>query len=257
MTPDENTETPTAEQYWVKKCLEYRPSILRIHYGESMGTGWIAAGPNSDNAFLVVTAKHVLQVDKPGDPIDELILNTDDPSAPEIVVKIERNAIIENDSSDVAIIRVDSPPPGPPLPLLVRESNWNKKMKIMVPPLGIDVGWIGFAATPCAVFRKPTITFCRGRISAVGKKPSGQHRFLLDGNINQGMSGGPVWDSYGNVIGIFTEIFTPEVGTPHGGIVPIGYVWDGLKLAGAYPQEESSGVTKTPPSLEFDDNPNA
>ena len=243
MPPDENAETPSVEQYWVAKCLEYRSSILRIKCGESIGTGWIAAHSADGDAFLVATAEHVVQSHSSGPQIDELVLCTADSPESEIIVKYGDNNVIVKESWDVAVIRVNAPPPGPELPLLVDERAAQRKgrLTIKIPPLGTDVGWIGFAETPYRIFGKPTITFCRGRISAVGQNCLGHHVFLLDGNVNRGMSGGPVWDSYGNIMGLVSGIVEPEVGTLHGVIVPIGYVWSGLSKAGACSPQAAIG----------------
>jgi hypothetical protein len=261
MPPDENAERRSSEKYWVAKCLEYRSSILRIQCGESMGTGWIAACSPDRDAFLVATANHVTECSLPGPPIDKLVLYADDSSGTEIIVKYSDKGVSGNGATDVAVIRVNAPPPGPELPLLVYDCDVDRKdvLSVKIPPLGIEVGWIGFAETPYQVFHKPTTTFCRGRISAIGELSPGQHRFLLDGNVNKGMSGGPVWDSVGNIIGIVTHIARPEskVGTLHGVIVPMAYVWEGLSKAGACAPGRSPGGVATPASLQFDGNPDS
>jgi len=46
------------ETWWVRKCVEYRTSVLRIECGSAIATGWIAAA--TAEAFLLVTAKHVI-----------------------------------------------------------------------------------------------------------------------------------------------------------------------------------------------------
>jgi S1-C subfamily serine protease len=222
------------EEWWVKTCMIYRASILSVQCGRSLGTGWILGV--GEGKFGIVTARHVITSALCEKDMDDLVFRSASVDGWELAVKRVNCLILESSTIDVAIILIEGVAPGPELPVVYPPNPSNKVdiVDIGVPPLGIEVGWVGFAEGPMNMFDEPTVTFCRGRICAVGaeKPEKKKHLFLLDGNVNCGMSGGPVWASTGAVLGIVTALHTPTCGSIYGVIVPMGYILQMFRKAG-------------------------
>lgn len=250
------------DRWWVEQCKDYRSSILQVSHDNGMGTGWIAA--TTETEFVVVTANHVVSCGSCGKPEDNIVLSMDAPNPWRLPLNPTKNRIVRWRDMDVACIRITAPPPGPPLPLLLSclSDDEPGAIDIAVPSLGLPVGWIGFSETADRIFQKPTVTFCQGRISAVGVEPRDanaetppdgieqleKHVFLLDGNINCGMSGGPVWGADGHIMGIVTA-FIQTSGTLHGVIVPLGYVLATLRAANVILAVPTGSKPSTPTPL--------
>ena len=69
---------------------------------------------------------------------------------------------------------------------------------------------MGFPESTMRLFGQPTPTFCVGHISAVAELDK-RRRYCLDGNVNRGMSGAPIWDIYGNVLGMVLAYIAPPL----------------------------------------------
>jgi hypothetical protein len=225
---------------WVEKCEEYRKSIVSIECGPSIGTGWIAAA--GEAGFLIATARHV--VEEAIEKGTKLIFRHEDRPDP-IEFDPVPGSILSSKDYDTAVITVLQPSPGPSLKMLHLPHPQPDPGRRMMPtiPLGVEVGWIGFPETARMVFGKPTVTFCQGHISAHGQRGNARY-YCVDGNVNRGMSGGPVWDVDGSVLGIVVEYWAPVIGwtfppqaqIPHRGfglVIPIFYLMIGLEQAGA------------------------
>ncbi|MDP6634974.1 MAG: serine protease [Phycisphaerae bacterium] len=180
----------------------------------------------------MATAWHVMKAE-----LGEVVLRTAGRKRREMRFAREGLVVEKCATIDIALFAVKAPPPGPKLEL-VWPPEFDETVGVVdvgVPPLGMDVGWVGFAESAIQAFGEPTVTFCRGRISAVGLDARDKETclFLVDGNVNRGMSGGPVWDSRGEVLGLVRELWQPEKGSVHMGIVPIGYVLELFKMVRA------------------------
>lgn len=256
------------DRWWIGQCKDYRSSILQVSHDNGMGTGWIAAATETE--FVVVTANHVVTCGSCDKPEDNIVLSMDAPIPWQLSLNPTKNRIVRWRDMDVACIRVTAPPPGPALPLLLSPFSGDDPgaIDIAVPPLGLPVGWIGFSETAYAMFQKPTVTFCQGKISAVGVEPRDpsaeappngfeqfdKHVFLLDGNINCGMSGGPVWGADGHIMGIVTA-FIQTSGTLHGVIVPLAYILAALKTVNVIWEVPNGREPSAPTPMTFEEDP--
>jgi hypothetical protein len=219
-------------------CAEVRRSIVSIHCRASIGTGWIASLREDGLAYVAATARHVISdAISGGDPIEI----RDESSAKPVMVVPESKELLHDENLDFAVFVVHAKPPGPGLKMRHRVHEKEKRMWLLTPSLGVEVGWIGFPESTMIVFGRPVPTFCRGQISAVSEK-GGNTFFCLDGNINRGMSGAPVWDAERTVMGMLQAFVAPPsrssqepVSFPGFGIVlPISYIAQSLPKLGVH-----------------------
>ena len=219
------------ETFWVKSFREYSQSVFLAECAGTLGTAWIVSA--RDDAFLVATAAHVVMGAITSNDVIKLRHEACDTP---IIFNPSKERIIHSPDVDLAVIEVHEPPPARPVPLAHRVSPEPGKHLLGIAPLGIEVGWAGFSETVTRVFGLPTITFCRGVISAVGQTEAATYRYCLDGNVNRGMSGGPAWDINGAVMGMivaYSGVPAPPDGANiawpgFGIIVPVGYLARGL-----------------------------
>ena len=228
------SEADEAHATWVERCAEYRKSIVCVKAHGSVGTGWIAAtGPE---AFVVATANHVIEAAVGhATPIS---IASEDGSFPEQVYDPGEGRSVIHTGYDLSLLFFYGPPPGPRLLLHHPPETRDEFAWVERPPLGISVGWLGFPITSIRAFGRPTPTFCRGHLSAIGER-NGTTYYLIDGNVNPGMSGAPVWDEFGRVLGMVLEYHGPPVEERslafpgYGLILPIGFLMTGLRTMGA------------------------
>jgi len=95
---------------------------------------------------------------------------------------------------------------GDPPPVLARPVD-DAKAPPLQPMLlvGYEVCWIGYPSFASGYFDDLTPVFCVGRIAAIGRR-DGTLEYLVDGNVNKGMSGGMAMSRNGNVIGGVTSV---------------------------------------------------
>ena len=108
---------------------------------------------------------------------------------------ISLNERFFDDERDVAIIKIGES--GLPALSLGSENNF---------PIGKKVFIFGFPATAEINEKNPSeATFTRGIVSAIKQSSDGQLRiFQTDAKVSQGSSGGPLFDEFGQVIGMVT-----------------------------------------------------
>ena len=158
----------------------------------SLGSGFLIS-PDG----YVVTNNHVVTAQRGNEPVDTITVTLGDER------EFEARIIGRDPLSDLALLKVD----GTDLPY-VRFGQSD----------GVRVGdWVVAIGNPFGL----SSTVTAGIVSALHRNISaGQYdRFIqTDASINQGNSGGPMFDLSGNVIGINTAIFSPT-----GGNVGIGF----------------------------------
>jgi hypothetical protein len=225
MTPDHLGHP--IDSIWVRSCETYRKSIVRISCGNSSGTGWIAA--IGQEAFLMVTALHVIAPAIGPDKTPFQVFH-EDLAAPILYdpwTTYPCGSMVCNPVLDLATVPILHPPPGPGLQLLHRIHAEPPKRWVPLIPLGIAVGWIGFPETSARVFGQHTVAFCQGHVSSKGMI-NGVDCYLLDGMVNRGMSGAPIWDHQGSVLGMIRAFSAPPVETipfpGYGLVLPIGNI---------------------------------
>ncbi len=154
---------------------------------QGLGSGFII-----DESGLVVTNNHVVQA---ADTVTVVLENGDEHTA-EIVGT--------DDKTDLAVLRIDAGEALPTVP-------WGDSEKIDEGDWVVAIGNpFGFGGTVTA-----GIVSARGRNLQAGPYDD----FIqFDAPINRGNSGGPLFDSHGNVVGVNTAIFSPS-----GGNVGVGF----------------------------------
>ncbi|MHB9879629.1 Do family serine endopeptidase [Pacificimonas sp. ICDLI1SI03] len=158
----------------------------------SLGSGFIIS-PDG----YVVTNNHVVTARTGDDPVDTITVTLGDER------EFEAKVIGRDPLSDLALLKVD----GEDLPYVRFGTSDSVRVGDWVVAIGNPFGLGG--------------TVTAGIVSALHRNISaGQYdRFIqTDASINQGNSGGPMFDLSGNVIGINTAIFSPT-----GGNVGIGF----------------------------------
>ncbi|TDG05136.1 PDZ domain-containing protein, partial [Paracraurococcus ruber] len=109
--------------------------------------------------------------------------------------------------TDIAVIKVDPPPGGPPLPFL--------RFAEGPPPRPGD--WALVVGNPFGIGASVSLGIVSARGRSLGGPASGD-LIQTDAAINPGNSGGPLCDDAGRVVGVTTAIVSPT-----GGSVGIGF----------------------------------
>ncbi|MBO9576469.1 MAG: Do family serine endopeptidase [Sphingobium sp.] len=173
---------------------------------QSLGSGFIIS-PDG----YIVTNNHVVAPGAKGATVDSITVIM--PDRTEYAAKL----IGTDQSSDLAVLKIQ---PKGPLPFVKFGDSTKARVGDWVVAIGNPFG-IGSTVTA-------------GIISALHRNTSanGADRFIqTDASINQGNSGGPMFDMNGNVIGINSQIISPT-----GGNVGIGF---------AIPAEQAISVINT------------
>ncbi|MBT2188550.1 Do family serine endopeptidase [Sphingobium nicotianae] len=171
---------------------------------QSLGSGFIIS-PDG----YIVTNNHVVAPGARGAIVDSITVIL--PDRTEYTAKL----IGTDQRSDLAVLKIQAPKP---LPFVKFGDSTRSRVGDWVVAIGNPFG-IGSTVTA-------------GIISALHRNTGGADRFIqTDASINQGNSGGPMFDMNGNVIGINSQILSPT-----GGNVGIGF---------AIPAEEAIPVIET------------
>jgi S1-C subfamily serine protease len=171
------------------------------------GTGFLLRSHDAKNCALVVTAAHVVagqrnvQINLDGTvqwlPAKEFVATT---------------AGSDEEHADIAVVRTESVPDGAlPAPVMFRQSG---KPSILAPGTEVLYGGYPLCAAEDADGRRKSM-FARGMISGfvIKQMRNGARypRYVLDGMVNAGMSGGPVFcPDTGVVAGIITGNYSPS-----------------------------------------------
>lgn len=174
---------------------------------QALGSGFVI----SEDGFLV-TNNHVIE------GADEIMIEFR--NGVELVAEL----IGTDPNTDIALLRVDSPEPLPYVPFGVasdhRVGDW---VMVMGNPLGQ-----GFSVSV-------------GVVSAFGRSLSGTYDDFIqtDAAINQGNSGGPLFNLDGEVIGVNTAILSPT-----GGSIGIGFAMSSDVVTNVVAQLREFGETR-------------
>ncbi|MBB5987957.1 Do family serine endopeptidase [Sphingobium lignivorans] len=171
---------------------------------QSLGSGFIISADG-----YVVTNNHVVAPGARGATVDEITVTL--PDRTEYKAKL----VGTDPRSDLAVLKINA---DKPLPFVKFGDSSRARVGDWVVAIGNPFG-IGSTVTA-------------GIISALHRNTGGAERFIqTDASINQGNSGGPMFDMHGNVIGINSQILSPT-----GGNVGIGF---------AIPAEQAVPVIET------------
>ena len=177
----------------------------------SLGSGFIISADG-----FVVTNNHVISSrgrnGQPGaDPVDTITVTLSDRT------EYEARIVGRDPSSDLAVLKID----GDNLPFVQFGDSDNLRVGDWVLAIGNPFGLGG--------------TVTAGIVSAlqrsIGQRGAYDRYIQTDASINQGNSGGPMFDLRGNVVGINSAIFSPT-----GGNVGIGF---------AIPASEARPIVET------------
>lgn len=172
---------------------------------QSLGSGFIISADG-----YIVTNNHVVAPGARGATVDSITVTLPDRT------EYEAKLVGNDPRSDLAVLKITA---SKPLPFVKFGDSTKARVGDWVVAIGNPFGL------------NSTVT--AGIISAVHRNAGGgADRFIqTDASINQGNSGGPMFDMNGNVIGINSQILSPT-----GGNVGIGF---------AIPSEEAVPVIET------------
>ena len=157
----------------------------------SLGSGFII-----DPSGIIVTNNHVVSGRDGNDPVDTITVTLSDRR------EFKAKLIGRDQLADLAVLKIDAKD----LPYVRFGDSAKARVGDWVIAIGEPLGLAG--------------TVTAGIISAVHRNIGGQFdRYIqTDASINQGNSGGPLFDLDGNVVGINTAIYSPT-----GGNVGLGF----------------------------------
>ena len=172
---------------------------------QSLGSGFIISADG-----YVVTNHHVVSPGARGGTVDSITVIM--PDRTEYTAKL----VGSDQASDLAVLKIEAKKP---LPFVKFGDSTKARVGDWIVAIGNPFG-IGSTVTA-------------GIVSAVHRNTgNGADRFIqTDASINQGNSGGPMFDMNGNVIGINSQIISPT-----GGNVGIGF---------AIPSEQAVSIINT------------
>jgi serine protease Do len=172
---------------------------------QSLGSGFIISADG-----YIVTNNHVVSPGTEGATVDSITVILPDRT------EYEAKLVGKDATTDLAVLKITTPKP---LPFVKFGDSTRARVGDWVIAIGNPFG-IGSTVTA-------------GIISALHRNTGGPaDRFIqTDASINQGNSGGPMFDMAGNVIGINSQILSPS-----GGNVGIGF---------AIPSEQAVPVIET------------
>jgi len=157
-----------------------RPSVAYVvvgNHGDS-GSGVIAS-VNGDRAF-VVTAAHVVR----GSPSRIKVIVGDDSA-----VELRGTLVSSNAASDVAVVAIPAEP-------RMRAVTFGSP-----PPLGVAIGVLGYDAAARTRYEAGDALRALSSRGTVGRSMS-NGRVAMSVTTEPGMSGGPVYDAAGKVVGL-------------------------------------------------------
>ncbi|WP_336970088.1 Do family serine endopeptidase [Sphingobium aromaticiconvertens] len=172
---------------------------------QSLGSGFLISADG-----YIVTNNHVVSAGAEGATVDSITVTLTDRE--EYTAKLVGRDI----ATDIAVLKIE---PKKPLPFVKFGDSTKSRVG----------DWVVAIGNPFAL--SGTVT--AGIISAVHRSTgAGYDKFIqTDASINQGNSGGPMFDMRGNVIGINSQILSPS-----GGNVGIGF---------AIPSEQAAPIVET------------
>jgi serine protease Do len=175
---------------------------------QSLGSGFVI-----DSSGLVVTNNHVI------DGADEIIVNFSDRT------KLKAELVGRDQKTDIALLRVK-----PTKPLKAVKFGDSDKARVG--------DWVMAIGNPFGFGGSVTVGIVSARNRELNAGPY-DNFIQTDAAINKGNSGGPLFDMYGDVIGINTAIVSPS-----GGSIGIGFAVPSKLAAAVVDQLKQFGETR-------------
>jgi serine protease Do len=175
---------------------------------QSLGSGFVI-----DAAGLIVTNNHVI------DAADEIVANFPDGT------KLKAELVGRDQKTDIALLRVK---PSKPLKAVKFGDSDQARVGDWVMAIGNPFGFGGSV----------TVGIVSARNRELNAGPY-DNFIQTDAAINKGNSGGPLFDMYGDVIGINTAIVSPS-----GGSIGIGFAVPSKTAAAVVEQLKQYGETR-------------
>ncbi len=215
---------------WSELYKRHKRQVYRVECGESVGTGWLMGVDHEKERFLVATAYHVVK-DFVERKSEVRLLQEEGNGQSELVTR----AYVHHKQWDICVLEVFSKAPDEALLVSIGpETEPGKKLQLALP--GTEVACLGYAEGASLFFGKDVLTVCHGYVAAVSDRADGMHLYLIDGRVNQGMSGGPAWTRQGEVLGMISAYCGPGITESESGgihawpgfavLIPIGYLLD-------------------------------
>ncbi|MDD4980327.1 MAG: serine protease [Candidatus Omnitrophica bacterium] len=161
--------------------------VVYISTPAGSGTGFLVASSEGEKVIGIATAWHVVNY---AVEWDQPIKVKHHITGKTILLKEGNRSIHWDDATDSALIRLPKgqlPLPDEVLPLFEKKSH--KKA-------GVELGWCGFPSV------YPTqLCFFSGRVSAWLAE---REAYLVDGVVINGVSGGPTFDRFSELVGFVT-----------------------------------------------------
>lgn len=175
---------------------------------QSLGSGFVI-----DPSGLVVTNNHVI------DGADEIVVNFSDRT------KLKAELVGRDQKTDIALLRVK-----PAKPLKAVKFGDSDKARVG--------DWVMAIGNPFGFGGSVTVGIVSARNRELNAGPY-DNFIQTDAAINKGNSGGPLFDMYGDVIGINTAIVSPS-----GGSIGIGFAVPSKLAAAVVDQLKQFGETR-------------
>lgn len=188
---------------WHKAVDLVSPYLVRITTPSGSGTGWLVSRSDTTDLCGVATAAHVIDH---AHEWDEPIRLFHPSSGGSILLKSDERSIHlapELDSAAIVFSAGDLALPKESLELAEADSHYKP---------GVELGWLGFPAVA------PTeVCFFSGRVSAFLEN---ECSYLIDGVAINGVSGGPVFTSFGDILEMvgIVSAYIPNLAT--GNVLP-------------------------------------
>ncbi|MCX5497096.1 Do family serine endopeptidase [Kaistia dalseonensis] len=156
---------------------------------QSLGSGFVI-----DSSGIIITNNHVIE------DADEIVANFSDGS------KLTATLLGKDEKTDLAVLQVK---PNPAKPLKALRFGDSDKMRVG--------DWVMAIGNPFGLGGTVTLGIVSARNRDINSGPY-DNFIQTDAAINRGNSGGPLFNMYGEVIGINTAIISPS-----GGSIGIGF----------------------------------
>jgi len=176
-------QTPT----WHSTLEDIKKYVVYISTPNGTGTGFLIASSKEERIVGIATALHVISnAHEWGQPIKIRY----DQSDATVLLKESDRSIHWDKKTDSALIRFSNGKIKLPIenPSLIERDKHMKE--------GVELGWCGYPAVYSS-----KLCFFSGRVSAW---LDDHYAYLVDGVAINGVSGGPAFEEYGDIVGFVT-----------------------------------------------------